>query len=60
MISSGGSMISAYEYKRTFFFGGRHEKFCRVMGDRKNLNPFSVIKKLSPFGDSFKYYLIFV
>ena len=36
---SGGSMLSSDEYKCAFFFGGWYEKYCRVMGDWKNLNP---------------------
>ncbi len=36
---SGGSMLSTDEYKCAFFFGGWYEKYCRVMGDWKNLNP---------------------
>ena len=39
MISSGGGLLSADEYKCAFFFGGWYERYCRVMGDWKNLNP---------------------
>ena len=39
LISSGGSMLSADEYKCAFFFGGWYEKFCQIMGDWQNLNP---------------------
>jgi radical SAM protein with 4Fe4S-binding SPASM domain len=35
----GGSLLSPDEYKCAFFFGGWYEKYCKVLGDWKNLNP---------------------